>query len=409
MNLTPAIQRPESGVSDFATISPKDSLLGESSGLGAMFGNGVRRNSLEQHILVAACSQTNGQNEDLQPASDGDLDANFESEFDFPSQLDVAPQRQPLPYGTVANNNLLNDFDVNMLGQGIHFSDSLKTNSTIPSASQEVSFSSSTASKEMNFSSNATSQQTNFSPSAPNQGTRFNCHGFVQDSANDIFDFSGSLEKSPTALSASQETRTSQEFNLDVPFASPETSFYSDFDQDTTNNIPGMDFLGSLEASPNIPSTTTASQETSFSQEFIPNAPSLSQQTNFSQEFNTLSPLATQELCLSSQYSNPDTPPSTQESHYSTTSSSFLDPPPFPSTPSPSSPATSSTSSPERHPCNHCSRAFKRPGDLKRHEKKHFPGQMTFHCWQPGCDRNRLKGFYRRDKLRDHEKNVHGF
>ncbi|PMD22574.1 hypothetical protein NA56DRAFT_657972 [Hyaloscypha hepaticicola] len=79
-------------------------------------------------------------------------------------------------------------------------------------------------------------------------------------------------------------------------------------------------------------------------------------------------------------------------------------------TPDPHSPsmASSSNTSPTRQFCGLCRSTFKRPGDLKRHEKVHFPERRSFHCWQYGCERNGRKGFYRRDKLRDHEKQVHG-
>jgi hypothetical protein len=79
-------------------------------------------------------------------------------------------------------------------------------------------------------------------------------------------------------------------------------------------------------------------------------------------------------------------------------------------TPDPNSPSipSSSNTSPSRQFCGLCRSTFKRPGDLKRHEKVHFPERRSFHCWQYGCERNGRKGFYRRDKLRDHEKQVHG-
>jgi len=429
MNSTPSIQQPGSGVSDFVTIGlEEESQLGESGGLGAMFGYELRRGGPEQHIPIPASSQTNAHNEDLQPVSDGDLDANFDSEFGFPSQFDVAPERQERPYETVANDPLLDGvFGVDIPGQTINFADRLETNPAIPSDSQEVNFSFSTASKEINFSSNAPSEATHFSPSAANQVTRFNSHGFIQESANVLFDFSGSLEKDPNALLVSQETSASHAFNLHVASASPKTSFYSDFDQDAKDDIFGMDFLGGLETSPNVPSTTPGSQDTSFSQEFNPNSASSSQQTRFSQAFNPTTPSFSQQTSFSqelnpnpatstqqtsfSQEDNPNTPPSSQETYFST--SSFLEPTtnlntPSPGSPSPATTPTSSTSSPDRHSCRICNKTLKRPGDVKRHEKKHFPKEVTFHCWQLGCDRNGTKGFYRRDKLRDHEKIVHG-
>ncbi|KAH7072178.1 hypothetical protein BKA63DRAFT_417914, partial [Paraphoma chrysanthemicola] len=47
--------------------------------------------------------------------------------------------------------------------------------------------------------------------------------------------------------------------------------------------------------------------------------------------------------------------------------------------------------------CPHgCPNTFGRPGEYRRHMKKHAPG--SFPCTQPGCS----KTFYRNDKLRDH-------
>lgn len=105
---------------------------------------------------------------------------------------------------------------------------------------------------------------------------------------------------------------------------------------------------------------------------------------------------------------NQNAPSASQETAFS--ASNHSNPTARLSTHSPGSPHTLASSNP-RPPgpftCGHCSATFKRPGDLKRHEKVHFPGQRTFHCWL--CGRNGRKGFYRRDKLRDHEKKVHEF
>jgi hypothetical protein len=126
---------------------------------------------------------------------------------------------------------------------------------------------------------------------------------------------------------------------------------FNSFDQNTSTDIFGIGIPGQeIEAHPNVQSD---SPETSFSSEFdLP---------------NTLRSL----------------PPS-----------------------SPTSPSTNNNSS-NRQFCRLCRSTFKRPGDLKRHEKVHFPERRSFHCWQLGCERNGRKGFYRRDKLRDHEKQVH--
>jgi hypothetical protein len=77
-------------------------------------------------------------------------------------------------------------------------------------------------------------------------------------------------------------------------------------------------------------------------------------------------------------------------------------------TPSPTNaPSPNST----RYPCphQHCHSIFGRQGDLRRHTKIHFPERhRKYHCWEPGCDRNKQRGFTRRDKWRDHVRRVHG-
>jgi hypothetical protein len=97
---------------------------------------------------------------------------------------------------------------------------------------------------------------------------------------------------------------------------------------------------------------------------------------------------------------------------------------PRPSTPNTSLPSVSSrrTSSrrskvlaipinelPRNNLCDRCYRAFKRAGDLRRHYRVHLPGHRTFPCSIEGCNRSGEKGFYRRDKLRDHQRQAHGF
>ena len=82
-------------------------------------------------------------------------------------------------------------------------------------------------------------------------------------------------------------------------------------------------------------------------------------------------------------------------------STSTASPPPS----SPNAPSPNST----RHACLHCPSTFARQGDLRRHEKIHFPERhRKYHCREQGCNRNGRKGFTRRDKWRDHVKNVHG-
>jgi len=71
--------------------------------------------------------------------------------------------------------------------------------------------------------------------------------------------------------------------------------------------------------------------------------------------------------------------------------------------------ATRPHTQPKTHPCDRCSSAFGRAGDLRRHYRVHFPDHRTFHCWVEGCNRNGQRGFYRRDKFRDHQRQAHGF
>jgi hypothetical protein len=152
---------------------------------------------------------------------------------------------------------------------------------------------------------------------------------------------------------ASEGINSSGSLDTNLSPASHSTNMslpFHNFDQNTPNDISRSDIPGQeIEAHANIPS---ASPEMIFS------------------EFNQTTPLRT---------------------------------------PSPSSPTTPNTSnhSPSRQFCRLCRQTFKRPGDLKRHENVHFPDRRRFHCWQLGCKRNGRKGFFRRDKLRDHEKQVH--
>ena len=63
-----------------------------------------------------------------------------------------------------------------------------------------------------------------------------------------------------------------------------------------------------------------------------------------------------------------------------------------------------------RFTCLHpgCVRSFGRSSDLKRHMGKHDTGTRPFNCYVDGCKYNGAKGFYRRDKLVDHQKAKHG-
>ncbi len=71
-------------------------------------------------------------------------------------------------------------------------------------------------------------------------------------------------------------------------------------------------------------------------------------------------------------------------------------------------PQNRSRAQPTNHLCDRCTGAFGRAGDLRRHYRVHFPDYRTFHCRLEGCSRNGQRGFYRRDKFRDHQRQVHG-
>jgi len=75
--------------------------------------------------------------------------------------------------------------------------------------------------------------------------------------------------------------------------------------------------------------------------------------------------------------------------------------------PSPGFATSPASDIPDRHACSVCTAAFKRPSDLKRHSRVHSPETRTFHCREPHCGRNGSRGFYRRDKLVQHQRQVH--
>ena len=62
-----------------------------------------------------------------------------------------------------------------------------------------------------------------------------------------------------------------------------------------------------------------------------------------------------------------------------------------------------------RHICPQpdCMKSFHRASDLKRHSLKHEESK-PFNCEVHGCKYNGERGFYRRDKLLSHQRNVHG-
>lgn len=177
----------------------------------------------------------------------------------------------------------------------------------------------------------------------------------------------------------------------------------------------GSNFLQAAEAAPLFiaPQQQNEIFQTAIGEQFwsdsvhkdpedAPGANESSQEWNFSESFESTShfQVSRQEPSFSSNdYDSLDSlPPSSQESSVSTTTAA-----------SPNTQATtpSSTNSFSDRPfCNICRATFKRVGDLKRHEGVHLP--KRFHCKQLGCDRKGRNGFYRRDKLRAHEKQVHG-
>ncbi len=200
---------------------------------------------------------------------------------------------------------------------------------------------------------------------------------FSSDISGQEYEFHHSFETQNAPPNVPEITISSNDYNQPTPH-----NPYS-------LNNPGQEAVlsNSLETSFYEPSS---SQETSFSSTF----------NDFSDESQDLSEVfACPDQRLSSEFETDH--PESQPTH-----------PITPLTPSiqalHTSPSLSSGSpiSPDRHTCPHCPRTFKRLGDVKRHEKVHLPGQRRFHCRQAGCERK--GGFYRRDKLRDHVKTVHG-
>ena len=59
-------------------------------------------------------------------------------------------------------------------------------------------------------------------------------------------------------------------------------------------------------------------------------------------------------------------------------------------------------------PAEGCSCLFKREAELLRHINIHLSGVRSYECSELGCPYKGDKGFYRKDKLRDHQRNRHG-
>ena len=60
-----------------------------------------------------------------------------------------------------------------------------------------------------------------------------------------------------------------------------------------------------------------------------------------------------------------------------------------------------------RFTCPVCKKTYARSSDLKRHAAKHRTGPREFSCPATGCPYKGDKGFTRKDKMKDHVKNMH--
>jgi hypothetical protein len=222
--------------------------------------------------------------------------------------------------------------------------------------------------------------------------------------------FSTQVEKSLVQMVPEQQTE-----NYQTVVHGPVLGY---FDEKGPNDIftvndpgPTMDFSGRFEANPDFP---TFDQGAVFSSndfdylcdvETTLNVPSESLEIGFSSNefnFSDSAPIASQEGSFSSAPSS--------ASSYSFSSSSSSSSELTKAAPQRISATTPTIVDPtlDSHLCQVCHLTFKRPSDLKRHEGMHFPEQRIFHCKQLGCERKGRKGFYRRDKLRTHQRHVHG-
>ncbi|KAH8799767.1 hypothetical protein F5884DRAFT_758246 [Xylogone sp. PMI_703] len=60
-----------------------------------------------------------------------------------------------------------------------------------------------------------------------------------------------------------------------------------------------------------------------------------------------------------------------------------------------------------RYLCDHCGKDFSRQDVLDRHQLRHDPTAPRYPCPFPDCKRTGSNGFPRRDKLRDHCRQIH--
>ncbi|KAE9373210.1 hypothetical protein N431DRAFT_456000 [Stipitochalara longipes BDJ] len=252
------------------------------------------------------------------------------------------------------------------------------------------------------------------------------------------FNFSSHLEKIPFQTTAEQHCENYQTFqrpfSVNFDQANPDDVFcvndngrkadcadgfeantdYPVLRQDTAFSLDTLDILhgaeNNLNASSALPEMSLSSNEFTF-----PNsAPSSYQESSISSasssssskfNFSDNGPIFSQESSVSSAAStsssefgvSESTPKSGQATSFSSIS-------PFSS----SNTAVSKPrdNPPKRQSCLLCRSTFKRVGDLKRHQGVHLP--RNFHCKQSGCGRKGKNGFYRKDKLRAHERQVHG-
>lgn len=101
------------------------------------------------------------------------------------------------------------------------------------------------------------------------------------------------------------------------------------------------------------------------------------------------------------------TPPQVTNGMITPANPGFLAATPFAS-PENSDPAEPPATGPKsRSTCSVCKKTYARSSDLKRHAAKHRPGLREFSCPATVCPYKGNKGFTRKDKMKDHVKNMH--